>query len=266
MRRLLFFALLLACSDGERGSRRAAERPEPEPEEAPVPSLPEARVVRLTTGDGVTLVGDLQPANDPGAPLVILVHQLASDRSEWAPLLARLHEVPRVATFAFDLRGHGASTAGASGPIDYHHFTPEDWAATADDVLAALREVTSETYGLAPSRVAVVGSSIGSSAAIAAAAEEPRFVAIVALSPGRAYHGMDALTPTMALSGRRFLGLVARGETENVETAEAMARVTGGETIVVDGDAHGVALFGADPDTLERTVRFLRSALGAEAP
>lgn len=268
MRGWLFFVLLLACGDGERGSRRATERPvepAPEPEIAPVPSLPEARAVRFTTVDGVTLVGDLQPANSPDAPLVILVHQLASDRSEWAPLRARLHEVPRVATFAFDLRGHGGSTAGASGPIDFHAFTPEQWASTAEDVRAALREITSATYGLTPRRIAAVGSSIGSTAVIAAAVEAPRLEVIVALSPGRAYHGFDSLTPAQSLTGRRFFAAVAAGETENVETAQAMARVIGGETVVVDGDAHGVALL-SDPELLDRTVAFLRTALEAEVP
>ena len=269
MHRLAFVALLLACSEERARPARPAPAPATvEPAAAsPAPAaLPEAREVRFTSGDGITLVGDLQPADRPDAPLVLLVHQLASDRSEWAALRARLHESPRVATFAFDLRGHGQSTAGPSGAVDFHRFTPTEWAATGDDVLAALREITSETHGLNPRRIAAVGSSIGATAVIAAAAEVPRIEVVVALSPGRAYHGFDALTPITSLGGRSFFAVVARDETENVETAQAMARVLGGEALLVEGSAHGVALFGADPTSLDRVETFLRGALEVERP
>jgi pimeloyl-ACP methyl ester carboxylesterase len=267
MHRLVLVALLLACSEERERPARPAPRPVEPAAAPPTPaSLPESREVRFTSGDGITLVGDLQPAERPDAPLVVLVHQLASDRSEWAALRARLHAAPGIATFAFDLRGHGQSTAGPSGPIDFHRFTPTEWAATGGDVLAAVRELTSERHGLSPRRIAAVGSSIGSTAVIVAAAEDPRIEIVVALSPGRAYHGFDALTPITALSGRPFFAVVARDETENVETAQAMARVLGGEALLVEGGAHGVALFGADPTSLDRVEAFLRGALGAERP
>ena len=60
-----------------------------------------------------------------------------------------------------------------------------------------------------PAHVAAVGASIGSSAVLAAAATEPRIEHIVALSPGRAYHGFDAITPAIGLGDRTFLAVVA---------------------------------------------------------
>lgn len=246
---------------------RAAATPPPvevaAPPEPPPETLPDARVVRLTTEDGYQIVGTLQPAASPDAGAVVLVHQLGSDRSEWAPLLERLHGERALTTLAIDLRGHGESTAGPDGIVAYGAFDAEGWTATANDVRAAVAYLFSEESGVRPAHVAAVGASIGSSAVIAAAAVEPRIEHLVALSPGRAYHGFDAITPAIGLGDRSYLGVVAAEETDNVETASALGRVMHHEPIVVPGTAHGVAIFSADPTTLDRVEQFLREALTA---
>jgi pimeloyl-ACP methyl ester carboxylesterase len=67
-----------------------------------------------------------------------------STRSEWAPLLDRLHAHPALSTLALDLRGHGASTAGPDGTtLSYATFDAAAWAGTAQDVLAAVAYVRS---------------------------------------------------------------------------------------------------------------------------
>lgn len=259
---------LLACTSGgapatpARPSERAIE---PEAPPTPAETLPAARTVRFETEDGVTIVGDLQPAAQPDAPAVILLHQLGSDRSEWAPLRERLHAAPSITTLAIDMRGHGESTTSTAGPLEFHTFDDATWARTQDDVLAAVRFLTGPDSGVTPARLAAVGSSIGSTAVIAAAAREPRLATLVALSPGRAYHGFDSLTPMLTLSDRTFLAIVSRDETDGVETAQAMGRITHADATVVDGTAHGVAMFSADPATFDQTVAFLRSALDRRA-
>ncbi len=270
MRKALWFALLAACSSDPAPT----SRPEPrevttaeEPAVEPVAeTLPEPRIVRFETSDGVTIVGQLAPAARPEAGAVILVHQLGSDRSEWAPLIARLHEAPSITTLAIDMRGHGESTTSTAGEVEFHAFDREAWARTQEDVLAAVAFLGSEASGVRPARISAVGSSIGSTAVIAAAAREPLLVSFAAISPGRAYHGFDSLTPMLELGSRGFFTIVSRDETEGVETAEAMARVTHTDALVVDGTAHGVALFSAEPSTLDALVAFLRTDLGASAP
>lgn len=260
----LVCCLLAACGSREEARpepARAVEAPAPEPATAP---LPEPRDVRFVTEDGVTLVGDLWPARDPSAPLVVLVHQLGSDRSEWAAIRERLREEPAIATLAFDLRGHGESTAGPDGPLEFHAFDEAAWAASREDVRGALHFVASSASEVTPSRIGAVGSSIGSTAVLAAAAIDPHLPVIVAISPGRAYHGFDALTPTLSLAGRRFLAVVSGREPDALDTARAMGRVTGGEVVEVDSDAHGLALLAADPTALEHVVTFLREAMFAE--
>lgn len=237
-----------------------AERPEPAP-----PPLPAPRDVSFTTSDGVTIAGTLHGGATPDAPLVVLVHQLGSTRAEWEPLVERLRAHPALAILAIDLRGHGESTRGAEGSaLAWREFDNATWARTADDVVAAVEFVRSEASGVRPARIGLVGSSIGSTAVVAAAARTPDIGPVVAISPGRAYRGFDAITPALELAGHPFLAVVAREEPDSVETAQAMARITSTEALIVDGSEHGVALLRAHPEVLDRVEQVLRSALGAE--
>lgn len=265
--------LLAACSSDPPApaAPRESAPPEvvapPEAVEAPAPEvLPELRTVRFVTEDGVTIVGDLQAAANPSAPAVILVHQLGSTRAEWTALRARLHAAPSITTLAIDMRGHGESTESVGGPLEFHAFDQAAWAATANDVVAAVAFLFGTESGVSPTRIAAVGASIGSTAVIAAAAREPRIATFVTISPGRAYHGFDALTPMLELGDRHVLAIVSRDETEGVETAQAIGRITHGDALVIEGTAHGVALFDAEPSTLDRVDGFLRDNLEVAAP
>jgi pimeloyl-ACP methyl ester carboxylesterase len=268
VRLVLLCSLLAACSSDPAPSARPSPALEAPVEPAVVveETPPEPRVVRFTTSDGVTIVGDLAPATRPDAGAVILLHQLGSDRSEWAPLLTRLHASPSITTLSIDMRGHGESTVSTAGEIEFHAFDNDAWARTQEDVLAAVAFLGSDESGVRPARISAVGSSIGSTAVVAAAAREPRIASFAVISPGRAYHGFDALTPMLELGSRGFFAIVSRDETEGVETAEAMARVTHTDAMVVDGTIHGVAVFAAEPSTLDRLEEFLRGDLGASAP
>jgi len=274
---LLALAGLGACGEDAPTPARAPEPPPEVREEPPAsaqpevpaepPPLREAREVRIPTAD-VTLVGDLRVGDSISAPLVVLVHQLSSTRDEWEPLLRHLGADPALTTFALDMRGHGASTERARGgaTLDWQSFQTRQWEAVADDLRAALGHLREEE-GLQPSRVALVGSSIGSSAVIRAAAEDESVDALVALSPGRAYRGVDALTPLPQLGERPFFVVASRGEAPSAETAQDMARIAGGgELLLVDGDRHGVAMFEASPDALTRVATFLREQLAGAAP
>jgi hypothetical protein len=62
---------------------------------------------------------------------------------------------------------------------------------------------------------------------------------------------------------RAFLGIASREETDSVETAEALGRITGGRTELVDGRAHGVAMLAEHTDLTRHLVSFLRESLAA---
>src|SRR5687767_13271715 len=102
---------------GARQAKKTVTAREPAPTLHP---SGEPRRVTFVTSDGVTIGATLRPGGDRRAPAVILVHQLATDREEWAPVIAKLAEPPGLTVLAIDLRGHGESTAGPEGRVLAH--------------------------------------------------------------------------------------------------------------------------------------------------
>lgn len=272
MKHFIPFALLsLACSCSEsetvapeppsREVEAEVEAPplEPVEEPAPEPELPEAREVRISAADGTELVGDLRVGHAPDASLVVLVHQLSTTRAEWEPLLRRLGTSPAFATFAFDMRGHGESVQRRGREIAWGDFETADWEKVAEDIQRVIVHLR-DHESLSPRRIVLVGSSIGSSAVILAASRDEVVHAVVGLSPGRAYRGVDAITPLTRFGERPLFVVASRGEAASASTAEDMARIAPGpDALLVDGDRHGVGMFESAPDALAAVVDFIRT-------
>jgi pimeloyl-ACP methyl ester carboxylesterase len=266
--RALFVTWLTACGSDREPE---AERRSSEPEARPVVSEPQPELARnpnretaveLVTSDGVTIRGTFVGGDEgedhaPG-PVAVLVHQLGSTRAEWAPLVEALTRAPRVSVLAIDLRGHGESTRKGDATLDFNTFDDADWAKLEIDVAAAVA-LARERFEA--DRVVLVGSSIGSSAVIRVAAGDPSIAAVVAISPGRAYRGLDAMTPIASLSGKPFLAIASIGEADSAESARAMAAATGGEVELYEGDAHGLAIAADSPDMIRRADAFIRGAV-----
>jgi pimeloyl-ACP methyl ester carboxylesterase len=271
---LFTFVVLFACGACERRAPESSEpsRPtpsaptertsEPAAQRASTPALPTPVEVSFPAQDRFVVHGTLYPAADPAAGAVVLVHQLGSSRGEWSGVVEALREAPALTVLAIDLRGHGESNADAEGhAISYGDFDTAGWSATQGDVTAAVDYLRSSEAPVHPRRIALVGSSLGATAVVRAAAEDRSLDVIATLSPGRAYRGVDSILVAVNMGERSFLALAAREETDSVETAEALARITGGRTELIDGHAHGVALLSESPELLGILTRFLRESL-----
>jgi len=226
------------------------------------PSLASERI-SFQTEDGVTIVATLRRAPVRGAAAVVLAHQLSSTRAEWDAVVERLSAPPGMTTLAIDLRGHGESTAGPDGALDWQSFEPSDYEAMAKDITAAVTFLRADERSR-PNRVAVVGASIGSTAALLAAVADPSIGAVALVSPGRAYRGIDAITPASQLATRPLLTIAAQGETASVQAAQDMARVApAGRYVASAGSTHGVRQFSESPASLDALVSFLRDPSAA---
>ncbi len=253
MRLAIAMLCVAACGGSEPEGRTAAPTaPEASPALRRPQPLPEAQPFALTTPDGYRLHGDLWPG-DMRRPAIVLLHQLGSDRREWAPLVAKLHPLG-APILAMDLRGHAQSALRAGQLAHWRSFTEEDWAKLPDD----LNRVLDELSARGARRFVLIGSSIGSSAALLTAAGRRDVAGVVALSPGRAYRGLDVLAPATELSAP-LLAIAAEGEAPARETAEELARIApAGQALIVHGSAHGVRMRAAAPDLDERIVAFVR--------
>lgn len=246
-------------ASGTQGSSGTAARAD---------ALPDAQRVEIVTYDGVTLHGTLYAASEPTANAVVLVHSLGTSEGEWSAWVEAFRAPPSaLSVLTIDLRGHGESTrAEDGGRLDQSSFDAEAWALTGRDVAAATQWLVGNVSPVHPARVAVVGADMGATALVRAAAQDPSLDVLVVLSPGRAYRGVDSILVATEMGPRRLLALAARRDADNVETAEALARITGGEARVLDGEGHGVELLAAHEGLIDRVVGFVGEGLAAPRP
>ncbi len=126
---------------------------------------------------------------DPGAPCLVLLHNLLTDRTVWDGVAERL--APGLRLLLVDLRGHGESSARA----------PFDVAALAGDLLAIL-----DAEGVATAEVA--GVSLGAAVAVELARQAPaRVRRLVLLAPNHHRSSWaDALKNGALAASVRWLG------------------------------------------------------------
>src|SRR5262245_50525805 len=99
---------------------------------------------------------DVEYTRAEEGPPVVLVHGLAEDLSSWRSVQ---HALTGRTIYAYDLRGHGATTLGnADGTLSQ----------LCDDLLAFIGEISGPA--------AVVGYSLGGTIVLSAAAERPDLV------------------------------------------------------------------------------------------
>jgi dienelactone hydrolase len=152
------------------------------------------RVLRLTTADDVGIAAAFyQSATNP-APGVILVHDNAKNRDEWASLLPGL-QAAGFAVLTFDLRGHGESTRHltADGPkvLDHQKFTARDYQDMLLDLEAAYDWLSAQS-GVDRNRIAIVGAGLGANLAVRYGAFNDDVAAFLLFSPAYVYQNVRA--------------------------------------------------------------------------
>jgi pimeloyl-ACP methyl ester carboxylesterase len=124
--------------------------------------------IRFPTARGLSLHGWWVPGGRPGrSPVVLLVHGWGRNVERMLPYVGMLHPAG-CHLLAFDARHHGLSDP------DGHASMPK----FSEDIRAAVALVAARP-DVDPERVAVLGLSIGGSAAIHAAAHDHRIRAVV---------------------------------------------------------------------------------------
>lgn len=145
-------------SDVDDGGATATTRPGFEPSEA----IPNSDLAAFTASDGTALIG--QVFGSGKGPGVVLLHASSSDMRSWFPLAQRLAQSGMV-VLAVDFRGYGQSS-GSQDPSAY----PLDVAGAID----FLDDLGNKT-------VALLGSEVGGTAAVVAAADVPGDIKALAL-------------------------------------------------------------------------------------
>ena len=196
---LVAIALLGACSSDDEVR-------------APVPENAEA--VEIRTEDGLTLDGRYFRGHSE-QQLVILLHAYPSDQTEWFEVASELGAARSVLTF--DFRGYGASEGS------------KDADEAAKDTLAAIEWARAQGID----QIALVGASMGGTAAIVAATEAAVagvVAGVVAISAPVSMGGMDA-EDAIAEVEAPILLIAAEDDISAAESLDELAEDAG-----LDGD------------------------------
>jgi pimeloyl-ACP methyl ester carboxylesterase len=189
--------------------------------------------VSFTTSDGVRLAGRLFGPEHASAG-VVLTHMLPADQSSWYPEAAHLAaQGYRVLTF--DLRGY---CPGGDGGCSQG---TKDLDAAPIDLTAALTFLRAN----GPSRIALVGASVGGIASLIVASRETDIAAVVALSAPQVIDSLSAGTEVLANIGGAKLFIAGLGDPAGAaQAAEALdAQSPDPKRMeIVTTDDHGIDL------------------------
>ena len=207
---------------------------------------PIGKPVTWTTPDGVRLAGLFHPPDRPQRYVWILLHGLGSNKQEWLDFARRLAE--RGDGFLiYDARGHGESVHRAhGGAIDYREFRTlgvgSEWDGMADDLRSAVGFLASR-FSLDVRRIAVGGASLGANVALVYAGRRPEVPALLLLSPGLQYAGVE-IEEAFRRYGKRPLFMAASpADAYAYESVRRLAAQRNDSNCVVaegEGAAHGV--------------------------
>jgi pimeloyl-ACP methyl ester carboxylesterase len=217
--------------------------------------------VSFLTPDWFQIKGDFFPAT-PDAPVVLLLHQLGTNRSEFIGL-AKALQSSGINALAYDARGHGESVLKDGKKVTYETFTDKDFENTTVDMDSAIKFLRDKKKITAKSPVGIVGASIQSSTGLVYASEHPDVKAVVLLSPGLDYHGIDTKGP-MARYGNRPVYIAASiDDAPSYKAAKELEAIATGakkKEILSDG-GHGATMFRKDPGLQDRVAAWLKGSL-----
>jgi pimeloyl-ACP methyl ester carboxylesterase len=219
--------------------------------------------VSFETSDGFVLKGELTSAADAKAPVAILLHMYRSDRSAWAPLVPDL-VAAGFTVLAIDQRTHGESQERHGETVNVATIPR---AAFGEVVRAGVRDVKAAVgylarQGIATDRLVLVGASYGCSVSLLSAEEVEGVQALVLLSPGTNYFGVDVLEAASSFPGP-LLAVAAEDDRNAVESARIItARHRGTDDLeIYRSGGHGTRLFGPRPPVKRRIVEFAKKAV-----
>lgn len=212
--------------------------------------------VEFATADGVTIVADWYPAAG-ATKTVLLVHMLPAAKESYADL-AKILNSAGISALAIDLRGHGESTAGPSGKLDFQTFSPSEHQSSIADLEAAI--VWLNQQGFPTDKISLVGASIGANLSLQAAAGHPEITKIILLSPGLDYHGVQTEPFITRLPETTQILLVSsQGDGYSADSLRRLQQLRPPSQLkLFPGSSHGTDLLDDNSSLLEEISKFLR--------
>ena len=216
-------------------------------------TLSSSQRVTFRTDDGTTIAATwYEPAYRP-APAVILVHMLGRSRRDWEDVGERL-AAAAIGALAIDLRGHGDSPHGPTADGGGYSVMTQD--------VAAAKRFLRTRSDVIPSRIGILGASIGANLAVLDAASDPAVASLALLSPSLDYRGLRIEAAARKYGNRPML-LVSSDDDAYARRSVADLQKTGSprELVQLAGAGHGTNMLRRSPELAYSLVDWFRRTL-----
>jgi len=223
-------------------------------------NMPPSRTeVTFTSSDGLKIsayltAGSSSPA---GAPGVLLLHQYNQDSSQWGNLPERLAE-QGYRSLAIDLRGHGTSDPYGGNRLSDILNDPNG---APLDVNAALAYLKGDGQA-DPTRIAIIGTSIGANLAVASAVKK-QAKTYIAFSPRKPPTENVAGTSAEGMSSVFYLAgeLDSGGQAQDCQTMFESTSDPKSIVVYLGSSDHGLDLLQNQVDAESRIFDWLTENL-----
>jgi pimeloyl-ACP methyl ester carboxylesterase len=214
----------------------------PEPELETEPTVEKTDLskssIMLKAEDGVDIAATYYKPLKEEPPGVILLHMLNKDRFTWDPFAKRLQE-EGYAVLAIDLRGHGESINQGK----WQDFNEMDFNSMINDARAAKTYIEQT---LEPRRYIMIGASIGANVALNYAAADDDIDAVILLSPGETYRGVNVIGAVNLYGERPLLIAASKEDDYSYKSSNKLHTLAEKSTFRKYEDAgHGTDMFNA---------------------
>lgn len=212
--------------------------------------------VSVHTDDGVTLAATWYEPSTRPAPALILVHMLQRSRRDWDGFAQRLAS-DGIGALAIDLRGHGESGGGFGGGDP----AQPDYSSMVLDVRAARRYLVQRS-DVQPTRVGILGASIGANLAALGAGADTSIASLALLSPSLDYRGLR-IEAVLRKFARPVLLVASDDDPYAARSARDLQKNGGGirELLLLKQAGHGTGMLGRDPGLTGALVDWFRRTL-----
>jgi len=197
-------------------------------------------------------------------PMVVFLHSIGEDSTEWGTFPAAVKEQLRVATLNINLRGHGKSILNKkSKKIYWQNFQDKDFKRFPYDVVDVLKYIKEQYPEIDSSKVALVGTSLGANTALMTGSYGVNTKTIIMLSPMLNYKGFDLRLPIVKYGNHPLLFMVSKKDKYPYQSCLELIKFAQGKKMlkVYPSGGTGVTLVKFQPDAKPLILNWLKENL-----